>query len=100
MGRSIEDYMREAKAAEQEAKKLGISTYEQILRHRERKRLLGDDYQSRDTGTWRQAEEFMRRERERCARCRLAVRTLRLSCRKAGKAPIFTPVRESSGESS
>ncbi len=29
----------------------------------------------------------------------IAVRTLRLSCRKAGKAPIFTPVRESSGES-
>jgi len=25
----------------------------------------------------------------------IAVRTLRLSCRKAGKAPIFTPVRES-----
>ena len=29
----------------------------------------------------------------------IAVRTLLLSCRKAGKAPIFTPVRESSGES-
>src|SRR6476660_3688686 len=29
----------------------------------------------------------------------IAVRTLRLSCRKAGKAPIFTPVRESAGES-
>src|ERR1700726_1442897 len=29
----------------------------------------------------------------------IAVRTLRLSCRKAGKAPIFTPGRESSGES-
>ena len=29
----------------------------------------------------------------------IAARTLRLSCRKAGKAPIFTPVRESSGES-
>ena len=29
----------------------------------------------------------------------IAVRTLRLSCRKAGKAPIFTPVRELSGES-
>ena len=27
----------------------------------------------------------------------IAVRTLRLSCRKAGKAPIFTPVRESWG---
>ena len=26
----------------------------------------------------------------------IAVRTLRLSCRKAGKAPIFTPVRKSS----
>ena len=25
----------------------------------------------------------------------IAVRTLRLPCRKAGKAPIFTPVRES-----
>src|SRR4029077_6665999 len=29
----------------------------------------------------------------------IAVRTLRLSCRKAGKAQIFTPVREPSGES-
>ena len=29
----------------------------------------------------------------------IAVRTLRLSYRKAGKAPIFTPVRQSSGES-
>ena len=29
----------------------------------------------------------------------IAVRTLHLSCRNAGKAPIFTPVRESSGES-
>ena len=29
----------------------------------------------------------------------VAVRTSRLSCRKAGKAPTFTPVRESSGES-
>ena len=29
----------------------------------------------------------------------VAVRTSRLSCRKAGKARIFTPVRESSGES-
>src|SRR4029077_8418025 len=28
----------------------------------------------------------------------IAVRTLRLSCREAGKAPIFTSVRESSGE--
>ena len=28
----------------------------------------------------------------------VAVRTSRLSCRKAGKARIFTPVRESSGE--
>ena len=29
----------------------------------------------------------------------IAVRALRLSCRKAGKARIFTSVRESSGES-
>jgi hypothetical protein len=29
----------------------------------------------------------------------VAVRTSGLSCRKAGKAPIFTPVREPSGES-
>src|SRR5450830_1382613 len=29
----------------------------------------------------------------------VAVRTSLLSCRKAGKTPIFTPVRESSGES-
>ena len=29
----------------------------------------------------------------------VAVRTSRLSCRKAGKTRIFTPVRESSGES-
>ena len=29
----------------------------------------------------------------------VAVHTSRLSCRKAGKARIFTPVRESSGES-
>ena len=30
----------------------------------------------------------------------ITVRTSRLSCRKVGKAPIFTPVREPSGESS
>jgi hypothetical protein len=39
------------------------------------------------------------RPRFRLREVSIAVRTLRLSCRKAGKAPIFTPVRESSGES-
>jgi hypothetical protein len=63
-GRSLEDYMAEGKAVEEEAKKLGRSTYEQLARHRERKRLLCDGYESRDTGTWRQAEEYMRREKK------------------------------------
>jgi hypothetical protein len=29
----------------------------------------------------------------------VAIHTSRQPCRKAGKAPIFTPIRESSGES-
>jgi hypothetical protein len=46
--------------------------YDEIQRHYARKAMLGSDYRERDTGTWRQAEAYMRREREKKGGSQLA----------------------------
>jgi hypothetical protein len=40
-------------------------TYEQIEQHRARKFILGEHYRERDSGSWREAEEYLKREREK-----------------------------------
>ena len=64
MTKSFEDYAREAEARAEEEQRLGLVTYQQI-EHRARKSLLGADYRERDSGTWREAEEYLKREREK-----------------------------------
>jgi hypothetical protein len=59
------DYLKRAEARAEEERRLGLTTFEQIEQHRARKFLLGADYRERDSGTWREAEEYLKREREK-----------------------------------
>jgi hypothetical protein len=58
---SLEEYVKRAKAREEEEKRLGITTYEQKMEHCERRAILGKDYLERDSGSWRNALEFLKR---------------------------------------
>jgi hypothetical protein len=55
---SLDEYMKRAKAREEEEQRLGITTYEQKMEHRERRAILGKDYLQRDSGSWRNAWTF------------------------------------------
>jgi hypothetical protein len=72
MTKSFEDYAKEAEARAEEVARLGLTSYDEIQRHYARKAMLGSDYRERDTGTWRQAEAYMRREREKKGGSQLA----------------------------
>ena len=61
---SLEDYTKQAKAREEEEKRLGIVTYEQKMEHRERRAILGRDYLEKDSGSWKNALAFLRRQLE------------------------------------
>ena len=61
---SFLDYLKRAEARAEEERRLGLVTYEQIEQHRARKFILGEHYRERDSGTWREAEEYLKRERE------------------------------------
>ena len=62
---SFLDYLKRAEARAEEERRLGLVTYEQIEQHRARKFILGERYRERDSGTWREAEEYLKREREK-----------------------------------
>jgi hypothetical protein len=62
---SFLDYLKRAEARAEEERRLGLVTYEQIEQHRARKFLLGADYRERDSGSCREAEEYLKREREK-----------------------------------
>ena len=62
---SFIDYLKRAEARAEEQQRLGLMTYDEIQQHYARKVMLGDDYRERDTGTWREAEEYLKREREK-----------------------------------
>ena len=61
---SLDEYMKRAKAREEEEKRLGIVTYEQKMEHRERRAILGKDYLERPSGTWKNALDFLKRQLE------------------------------------
>ena len=61
---SFIDYLKRAEARAEEEQRLGLVTYEQIEQHRARKFILGENYRERDSGSWREAEEYLR-EREK-----------------------------------
>ena len=61
---SLEDYMKQAKAREEEEKRLGIVTYEQKMEHRERRAILGRDYSEKARGSWKNALDFLKRQLE------------------------------------
>jgi hypothetical protein len=56
----LSPYEQRAKDREDEYARLGLVTYDEQQRHEGRKVLLGQDYLDRDTGTWRDAEEYIR----------------------------------------
>jgi hypothetical protein len=62
---SFLDYLKRAEAREEEEQRLGLVTYEQIEKHRARKFILGEHYREHDSGSWREAEEYLKREREK-----------------------------------
>ena len=62
---SFIDYLKRAEARAEEERRLGLTTFEQIEQHRARKFILGENYRERDSGTWREAEEYLKREREK-----------------------------------
>ena len=62
---SFIDYLKRAEARAEEERRLGLTTFEQIEQHRARKFILGEHYRERDSGTWREAEEYLKREREK-----------------------------------
>ena len=62
---SFIDYLKRAEARAEEERRLGLTTFEQIEQHRARKFILGVHYRERDSGTWREAEEYLKREREK-----------------------------------
>jgi hypothetical protein len=41
--------------------RLGLTTYAEQQTHEFRKVALGSDYHERDSGTWKQAEDFMKK---------------------------------------
>jgi hypothetical protein len=61
---SLEDYMKKAKAREEEERRLGITTYQEKMDHRERRAILGKDYLELDSGTWKNALAFLKRQLE------------------------------------
>jgi hypothetical protein len=65
MAKSFEDYAREAEARAEEEQRLGLTTYDEIQQHYARKVMLGDDYRERYSGSWCEAEEYLKREREK-----------------------------------
>jgi hypothetical protein len=62
---SFLDYLKQAEARAEEERRLGLTTFEQIEQHRARKFILGEHYRERDSGTWREAEGYLKREREK-----------------------------------
>ena len=61
---SFIDYLKRAEARAEEERRLGLTTYDEIQQHRARKFILGENYRERDSGSWREAEEYLR-EREK-----------------------------------
>ena len=62
---SFLDYLKRAEARAEEERRLGLATFEQIEQHRTRKFILGEHYRERDSGTWREAEEYLKRKSEK-----------------------------------
>ena len=62
---SFIDYLKRAEARAEEEQRLGLVTYEQIEQHRARKFILGENYRERNSGSWREAEEYLKREHEK-----------------------------------
>ena len=62
---SFLDYLKRAEVRAEEERHLGLTTYDEIQQHRARKFILGEHYRERDSGTWREAEECLKREREK-----------------------------------
>ena len=67
-GRFMQKSTKPLSASESRAQKraaeyarLGLTTYRDRQRHEDRKVLLGEDYHDRFSGTWREAEETMKK---------------------------------------
>ena len=65
---SFIDYLKRAEARAEEERRLGLTTFEQIEQHRARKFILGENYRERDSGSWREAEEYLKRQAEKKVR--------------------------------
>ena len=62
---SFLDYLKRAEARAEEEQRLGLTRYDEIQQHHARKFILGEHYRESDSGTWREAEECLKREREK-----------------------------------
>ena len=62
---SFLDYLKRAEARAEEERHLGLTTYDEIQRHRARKFILGENYRERDSGSWHEAEEHLKRQAEK-----------------------------------
>jgi hypothetical protein len=54
-------YERRAKNREAEYARLGLTTFDEQQEHERRKVMLGEDYRDRFTGTWKEADEYMKK---------------------------------------
>jgi hypothetical protein len=57
----LSPYEKRAKEREAEYARLGLASFEDQQRHEGRKVMLGEGYHQRNTGTWKEAEECMRK---------------------------------------
>ena len=61
----IWDYEKRAREREAEEARLGLVLYAEKMRHRERKFMLGAGYRDGDSGSWRQAEAFLKKSKSK-----------------------------------
>jgi hypothetical protein len=57
----ISIYEKRLQERDAEEARLGLKSYEEKMRHRERKFMLGSGYRDRDSGTWRDAEAYLKK---------------------------------------
>jgi hypothetical protein len=59
------DYEKRAKEREAEEARLGLASYDEKLRHRERRFMLGEGYHERQSGSWRDAQSFLKKSKQK-----------------------------------
>jgi hypothetical protein len=57
-------YERQAQERQSEYARLGLTTYEEQQRHEYRKFSLGADYRDRPSGSWKEAEDYLKRNNQ------------------------------------